>query len=86
MTDDEDLVELTQLYGIGPLSKKKYVPINLPQDMAEELKFWRKVFMICYPTVDVTYEFMIRGMLDCLKDIDLGVKEEVSNDLFFCSI
>ena len=56
--------------------KKKYVPINLPQDMVEELKLWRKAYMLCYPTVDVTYEFMIRGMLDCLEDTDPGVKEE----------
>lgn len=57
-------------------NKKEYVSINLPKELVEDLKLYRKAFSICYAHSDVTYEFMIRGMLDSLEDSDPGVYEE----------
>ena len=57
-------------------NKKEYVSINLPKDMVEELKLYRRAYSICYPTQDVTYEFMLRGMLDSLEDSDPAVFKE----------
>lgn len=48
-------------------NKKEYSAIALPKQLIEELKLWRKAFLVCYPTRDVSYETVIRGMLNALE-------------------
>ena len=56
--------------------RKDYTAICLPKTMVEELKLWRKAYMVCYPQKDVSYESMIRGMLDCLELYEPAVYKE----------
>lgn len=58
--------------------KKDYGTICLPKKMIEEIKLWRKAYMVCYPQKDISYESMIRGMLDCLEPYEPDVYAEFS--------
>lgn len=60
------------------MAKNGYTTLNLPSALVEELKVWRLAFNASYGKV-VTYGEMIRGMLDCLKDTEPGVFEELEN-------
>ena len=56
-------------------TKKEYAPINLPKGLVEELKVWKAAYSASYGT-PVTYEKMIRGMLDSLEDTEPSVHHE----------
>ncbi len=55
--------------------KKKYVALNLPEGLIEELKVWKSAYAAAYG-VNRTYEQMLRGMLDGLEDTEPAVYEE----------
>lgn len=56
---------------------KKFATIRLPMEIVEELQVWRTAFERSYGRGRITYEFMIRGMLDCLKETEPGVFGEM---------
>lgn len=58
---------------------KQYGNIRLPQELIDELKVWRIAFIRAYNR-PMTYEYMLRGMLDSLEDSDPAVHEE------FCKV
>lgn len=55
--------------------EKRYKPVNLPEGMIEELKAWKSAYAAAYG-IPVTYEKMLRGMLDGLEDTDPAVYHE----------
>ena len=57
--------------------KKAFTAIRLPSSLVEELKVWKVAFERSYGRGPLTYEFMIRGMLDCLEETEPGVFEEL---------
>ena len=58
------------------MAKIEYTPLNLPKPLVAELKIWRTAFNACYGKT-VSYEEMIRGMLDSMEDSEPGVVEEM---------
>lgn len=54
------------------MADKKFVSINLPKGLVEELKVWRAAYTAAYG-VSKTYEQMLRGMLDSLEDTEPAV-------------
>lgn len=54
---------------------KQYGNIRLPQELIDELKVWRIAFIRAYNR-PMTYEYMLRGMLESLEDSDPAVHEE----------
>ena len=58
------------------MAKNGYTTLNLPTALVEELKVWRTAFSAAYGK-SVSYEEMIRGMLDSLEDSEPGVVEEL---------
>lgn len=57
------------------MTKIEYTSLNLPKALVEELKIWRMAFCASYGR-SVSYGEMIRGMLDCLAEIEPNVVEE----------
>lgn len=58
------------------MAKNGYKTLNLPASLVDELKVWQMAFVASYGR-QVSYGEMIRGMLDCLEDIEPGVVEEL---------
>lgn len=58
------------------MTKIEYTSLNLPKALVEELKIWRMAFCASYGR-SVSYGEMIRGMLDCLAEIEPNVVEEL---------
>ena len=56
---------------------KEYGAIRLPKELIEELQVWREAYSRSYSKGKITFEFMIRGMLDSLADSEPGVVEEL---------
>lgn len=54
---------------------KEYGSIRLPQALIEELKLWREAYINAYKR-PMTYEFLIRGMIETLKHDNPLVQEE----------
>lgn len=59
------------------LMSEEYVSVELPSALVCELDVWRKAYCRSYGRDDVTYAFMIRGMLDCLEETEPGVFGEL---------
>lgn len=59
--------------------KKKYVALNLPEGLIEELKVWKSAYAAAYGSTK-TYEEIMRGLLDSLEDTEPAVHAE------FCRI
>ena len=58
------------------MTKIEYTSLNLPKALVEELKIWRMAFCASYGR-SVSYGEMIRGMLDCVAEIEPNVVEEL---------
>ena len=58
------------------MAKITYTPLNLPEQLVEELKLWKQAYSIAYMR-PVSYAEMIRRMLDNLHTTDPGVVEEM---------
>ena len=65
---------------------KKFATLRIPVELMEELKVWKMAFERSYNRGSLTYEFMLRGMLDSLElsepdvvaELDRMVKEDPS--------
>lgn len=57
--------------------KKEYTAIRLPKELVEELQIWQEAFSRSYNRGRITYEFMLRGMLDSLSDTEPAVVAEL---------
>ena len=57
------------------MADKKYKSLNLPGGLIEELKVWKAAYTASYGA-SVSYEKMIRGMLDGLEDTEPSVANE----------
>jgi len=58
------------------MDKQKYKPVNLPEELVEELKIWRQAFSNCYGT-SVSYAKIIRSLLDSLDETEPDVTSEM---------
>ncbi len=58
------------------MAKITYTPLNLPEQLVEELKLWKQAYSIAYMR-PVSYAEMIRRMLDSLPATDPGIVEEM---------
>lgn len=56
--------------------QKKYTALSLPGTLVEELKIWRRAFSNSYNR-SISYEEMIRLMLDSMEDYEPGVAAEM---------
>lgn len=56
--------------------QKKYTALSLPGTLVEELKIWRRAFSNSYNR-NISYEEMIRLMLDSMEDYEPGVAAEM---------
>lgn len=56
--------------------QKKYTALSLPGTLVEELKIWRRAFSNSYNR-NISYEEMIRLMLDSMEDYEPGVVAEL---------
>lgn len=56
--------------------QKKYTALSLPETLVEELKIWRRAFSNSYNR-NISYEEMIRLMLDSMEDYEPGVVAEL---------
>lgn len=54
------------------MSKKQFSSFNIPSALLEEMKLWRAAFTAAYGR-NVTYEQMLRSMLDGLEDSEPAV-------------
>lgn len=60
------------------MTKKGFVGINLPVNLVDELKVWKRAFANAY-NKNVTYEEMMREMINALKEKNQSVNEEFQN-------
>ena len=58
------------------MEKNNYTTVSLPTSLVEELKIWQLAFNASYGRA-VSFEEMIRGMLDSLEDSEPGVVDEL---------
>ena len=56
---------------------KKFASIRVSEELAEELRIWKVAFERSYNRGSLTYEFMLRSMLDSLEDTEPAVVEEL---------
>lgn len=56
---------------------KKFSSIRVSEELAEELRIWKMAFERSYNRGSLTYEFILRGMLDSLEDTEPAVVEEL---------
>lgn len=56
---------------------KKFASIRVSEELAEELRIWKMAFERSYNRGSLTYEFMLRSMLDSLEDTEPAVVEEL---------
>lgn len=57
------------------MTKKGFIGINLPVDLVEELKLWKRAFVNTY-NQNVTYERMFREMINVYKLSNAEVTNE----------
>lgn len=62
------------------MGKVEYTTINLPKALVEEMKVWKMAYSVSYGRA-VTYEEIIRGLLDNVEDIEPGVYAELAHIL-----
>lgn len=58
------------------MEKINYTTVSLPTSLVEEMKIWQLAFNASYGR-PVSFEEMIRGMLDSLEDSEPGVVDEL---------
>ena len=59
---------------------KKFGTLRLPETLIDELKVWKRAYEKSY-NAPVTYEFMLRSMLDSLQEGEPGVLGEMEKML-----
>ena len=55
--------------------KQHWKPLNLPAELVDDLKLWRRAFIATYRR-EMTYAEIIAGMLTSLESSDPAVFEE----------
>lgn len=57
---------------------KKFATIRLPMELVEELQVWKTAYERAYGRGRISYEFMIRGLLQLIEEGEPAVFDELS--------
>lgn len=58
------------------MRKTVFKPLNLPEELIDELRVWKQAFSICYGQ-EVSYAAIIRALLDNIDTAEPDVAKEM---------